>query len=171
MQPLNRHSVNTASEILNSLRAGIKKTLGQEGREGEATDGMDIALCILDLENMKMQYSGAYNPLYLFRNNDLIETKADRMPIGIFIEEKDSFTNNVIDLQKGDVFYIFSDGFQDQFGGEKGVKYRTKNYKRLLLEIHQKPMAEQREILDTTLDEWRRDLDQVDDIVILGVRI
>jgi serine phosphatase RsbU (regulator of sigma subunit) len=168
---INRHNVTKASEILNSLRTDIKKTLGQEGKEGEAKDGMDIALCIIDLENMKMQYSGAYNPLYLFRNNEFIEVKADRMPIGIYIKEKDSFTNNEIDLQKGDVFYIFSDGFQDQFGGEDGQKFKTKNYKKLLLDIHQKPMAEQREILDTTVDAWRGDWEQVDDIIIMGIRV
>jgi len=167
---VNRHNVTTASDILNSLRTDIKKTLGQEGKEGEAKDGMDIALCIVDLENMKMQYSGAYNPLYLFRGNELIEVKADRMPIGIYIKEKDSFTNNEIDLQNGDVFYIFSDGFQDQFGGEDGMKFKTKNYKKLLLDIHQKPMAEQRKILDTTVDAWRGDWEQVDDIIIMGVR-
>jgi serine phosphatase RsbU (regulator of sigma subunit) len=109
--------------------------------------------------------------LYLFRNNEFIEVKADRMPIGIYIKEKDSFTNNEIDLQKGDVFYIFSDGFQDQFGGEDGQKFKTKNYKKLLLDIHQKPMAEQREILDTTVDAWRGDWEQVDDIIIMGIRV
>ena len=168
---VNRHEITEASAILNSLRADIKKTLGQEGKEGEAKDGMDIALCIIDLEKMKMQYAGAYNPLYLFRNNELIEVKADRMPIGIYIKEKESFTNNDIDLQKDDVFYIFSDGYQDQFGGEDGQKFKTKNYKQLLLEIHQKPMAEQREILDKKIDEWRGKWEQVDDIIILGVRV
>ncbi|MBI9055432.1 MAG: SpoIIE family protein phosphatase [Bacteroidales bacterium] len=168
---VNRHEVTSANVILNNLRADIKKTLGQEGKEGEAKDGMDIALCIIDLENMKMQYSGAYNPLYLFRDNEFIEVKADRMPIGIYVKEKDSFTNNEIDLQKNDVFYIFSDGFQDQFGGEGGMKFKTKNYKKLLMDIHQKPMAEQREILDTTIDKWRGEWEQVDDIIIMGIRV
>ncbi|MDA3954033.1 MAG: SpoIIE family protein phosphatase [Bacteroidales bacterium] len=168
---VNRHEVNLASDILNSLRKDIKKTLGQEGKEGEAKDGMDIALCIIDLEKMKMQYAGAYNPLYLFRNNELIEVKADRMPIGIYVKEKESFTNNVIDLHKGDVFYISSDGYQDQFGGEDGQKFKTKNYKQFLLEIHQKPMAEQREILDKRIDEWRGDWEQIDDIIIVGIRV
>lgn len=168
---VNRHEVTSANVILNNLRRDIKKTLGQEGKEGEAKDGMDIALCVIDIENMKMQYSGAYNPLYLFRNNELMEVKADRMPIGIYIKEKESFTNNEIDLQKGDVFYIFSDGYQDQFGGEDGQKFKTKNYKQFLLEIHQKPMAEQREILDKRIDEWRGDWEQIDDIIILGIRV
>jgi serine phosphatase RsbU (regulator of sigma subunit)/ligand-binding sensor domain-containing protein len=168
---VNRHQVTSADVILNSLRTDIKKTMGQKGKEGEAKDGMDIALCIIDQEEMKMQYAGAYNPLYLFRNNELIEYKADRMPIGIYVKEKESFTNNIIDLQKGDVFYIASDGYQDQFGGEDGQKFKTKNYKELLLEIHQKPMAEQREILNKRIDEWRGRWEQVDDIIILGIRI
>ncbi len=168
---VNRHQVTSADVILNSLRTDIKKTMGQKGKEGEAKDGMDIALCIIDLEEMKMQYAGAYNPLYLYRNNELIEYKADRMPIGIYVKEKESFTNNLIDLQKGDVFYIASDGYQDQFGGEDGQKFKTKNYKELLLEIHQKPMAEQREILDKTIDEWRGEWEQVDDIIIVGIRV
>lgn len=168
---VNRHNITTASGILNNLRTDIKKTLGQEGKEGEAKDGMDIALCIVDLDNMKMQYAGAYNPLYMFRNNELVEVKADRMPIGIYIKEKDSFTNHEIELQKGDVFYIFSDGFQDQFGGKEGMKFKTKNFKQLLLTIHQKPMAEQRDILDNTIDEWRGEWEQVDDIIILGIRV
>jgi serine phosphatase RsbU (regulator of sigma subunit) len=168
---VNRHDIDSAGEILTQLRADVKKTLGQEGKEGEAKDGMDIALCIVDLENMKMQYAGAYNPMYLYRDNELLETKADRMPIGIYVKEKESFTNNDIELKKGDVFYIFSDGFQDQFGGEDGQKFKTKNFKQLLLEIHQKPMAEQREILNTTVDKWRGKWEQVDDIIILGIRV
>ncbi len=168
---VNRHDVDSAGEILTQLRADVKKTLGQEGKEGEAKDGMDIALCIVDLENMKMQYAGAYNPMYLYRNNELLETKADRMPIGIYVKEKESFTNNEIELQKGDVFYIFSDGFQDQFGGEDGQKFKTKNFKQLLLDIHQKPMAEQREILDTTIDKWRGEWEQVDDIIVMGIKV
>ena len=168
---VNRHDVTTAGAILTQLRADVKKTLGQEGKEGEAKDGMDIALCIVDFENLKMQYAGAYNPLYLCRNNELIEVKADRMPIGIYIKEKESFTNNEIDLENGDTFYLFSDGYADQFGGEDGQKFKSKNFKELLLEIHHKPMAEQREILNTTIDKWRGRWEQVDDIIILGIRV
>ncbi len=168
---VNRHEITTASAILNQLRKDVKKTLGQEGKEGEAKDGMDLALCIVDLEKKKLQFAGAYNPLYLFRNNELIEIKADRMPIGIYIKEKESFTNHEVDLQKGDVFYIFSDGYQDQFGGEDGSKFKTKNFKILLSEIHTKPMLEQREILNKTIDQWRGKWEQVDDIILMGVRV
>jgi serine phosphatase RsbU (regulator of sigma subunit) len=166
-----RTEVNSANEVLNQLRKSVKQTLGQEGKMGEAQDGMDIAMCVVDLDNMKMQYSGAYNPLYLFRNNEFLEIKADKMPIGIYLKEKESFTNHEVDLQKGDTFYIFSDGYQDQFGGEKGGKFKTKNYKQLLLDIHQKPMSEQCDILDSTIDDWRGEWDQIDDIIIVGVRV
>ncbi|HAN18172.1 MAG: hypothetical protein A2X13_07690 [Bacteroidetes bacterium GWC2_33_15] len=168
---VNKHEVIYAGDILTHLRADVKRTLSQTGKEGEAKDGMDIALCIVDLEKMKMQYAGAYNPMYMFRNNELIEYKADRMPIGIYVKERETFTNNEIDLQKGDVFYIFSDGYQDQFGGETGEKFKTKNFKEYLQQIHKKPMAEQRELLNTNIDKWRGRWEQVDDIIVLGVRI
>jgi serine phosphatase RsbU (regulator of sigma subunit) len=168
---VNKHDIRHASEILNHLRSDVKKTLSQTGKEGEAKDGMDIALVIVDLENMKMQYAGAYNPMYMYRNNELMEFKGDRNPIGIYVKEKDSFTNNEIDLQKGDVFYIFSDGYEDQFGGENGDKFKSKNFKIFLQEIHQKPMSEQRELLNTNIENWRGKWEQVDDIIVLGVRI
>jgi len=168
---VNRHDITSANAILNQLRTDVKKTLGQEGKEGEAKDGMDLALCIVDLEKLKLQYAGAYNPFYLYRNNELIEIKADRMPIGIYINEKETFSNHEIELQKGDVFYIFSDGFQDQFGGEDGSKFKTKNFKKLLLEIHQKPMEEQHKLLEETIDDWRGRWEQVDDIIVMGVRV
>ncbi|OFX20140.1 MAG: hypothetical protein A2041_10530 [Bacteroidetes bacterium GWA2_31_9b] len=168
---VNKHDVIYAGDILTHLRSDVKRTLSQTGKEGEAKDGMDIALCIVDIENMKMQYAGAYNPMFMFRNNELIEYKADRMPIGIYVKEKESFTNNEIDLQKGDVFYLFSDGYQDQFGGETGEKFKTKNFKEYLLQIHQKPMAEQRELLNANIDKWRGRWEQVDDIIILGIKI
>jgi serine phosphatase RsbU (regulator of sigma subunit) len=168
---VNKHEVKQAGDILTHLRADVKRTLSQTGKEGEAKDGMDIALCVVDLENMKLQYAGAYNPMYMFRNNELIEFKADRMPIGIYVKEKDTFTNNEIDLEKGDVFYIFSDGYQDQFGGDDGQKFKTKNFKEFLQQIHHKPMAEQRELLNTNIDKWRGKWEQVDDIIVFGVRI
>ena len=168
---VNKHNIIKANSILNSLRDDVKKTLSQTGKEGEAKDGMDIALCIVDTDNMKMQYAGAYNPLYLYRNNELIEIKADRMPIGIYIKEKESFTNHEIDIQKNDTFYIFSDGYSDQFGGPDGRKFKTKEFKKLLLSIHKKPLIEQKEILNKKIDNWKGDYDQLDDIIVLGIRL
>jgi serine phosphatase RsbU (regulator of sigma subunit) len=160
-----------ANEILNQLRYHVKTTMKQTGKEGEAKDGMDLALVVLDLSNQKIQYAGAYNPLYLIRKGELIEFKADRNPIGIYIKELDSFTNHDIEVQKGDTLYIFSDGFVDQFGGEKGHKFKSKQFKELLLSIQKNPMLEQEMILDQTIDEWRGNFEQVDDIIIVGIRI
>ncbi len=168
---VNKNHELIPAEILNQLRAAVKRTLGQTGKEGEAKDGMDIALCVLDTTTMELQYAGAYNPLYVYRNSELLEYKADKMPIGIYVREKESFTNNVIALEKGDTFYIFSDGYVDQFGGETGGKFKTKAFKELLSQIQDKTMAEQREILNTTIDNWRGKIDQIDDIIVLGVRV
>ncbi len=168
---VNKHETTQANEILNELRDEVKHTLRQTGEEGEAKDGMDIALTVLDLGNMKMQYAGAYNPLYLFRDGELIQYKADRMPIGIYVREKPTFTNHEIDIQKGDTFYVFSDGFQDQFGGEDGSKFKAKRLKDVLASIQDKPMAEQKRILDRTFDEWKGDHEQLDDVILIGVRI
>jgi len=168
---VNKQAVLRADEILNQLRESVKITLSQTGKEGEAKDGMDMALCILDFENYTMQYAGAYNPLYLYRNNELIETKADKMPISIYVKEKESFTNHELKMEVGDTYYIFSDGYVDQFGGDKGHKFKSSNMKQLLLEIHSKPMDEQKEVLNNTFESWKGHEDQVDDILVMGFRI
>ena len=160
-----------ANLTLNSLRSNVKKMLKQRGEKDEAKDGMDISLCVLDLENDVLQFAGAYNPLYLIRNGELIVYKADKMPIGIHIFEKESFTNHEIQLQKGDTFYIFSDGYVDQFGGEKGRKFMVKPFKELLLEIQDKSMDEQKAILDDVLTHWMKGFNQIDDILVIGFRI
>jgi len=160
-----------AHVILNKLRNSVKTTLDQTGKADEAKDGMDIALTIIDFDAMELQYAGAYNPLYFYRDGELIEKKADKMPIGIYIKEKDSFTKHAIPIQKGDTFYIFSDGYVDQFGGEKKRKFMAKPFKKMLGEIQDKSMNEQKEILHKTLENWRGPNDQVDDIIVVGVRI
>ncbi len=159
-----------AGRILDNLRANVKETLSQS-EKGSAKEGMDIALCIYDREKMTMQYAGAFNPLYLVRNGELTEYKADTMPIGIHIVQETNFKNHTIKVEAGDCFYIFSDGFQDQFGGGEGKKFLSKSMKQMFLEIHGQPMQKQREIVHKTLQEWMNGFDQVDDIVVLGVRI
>jgi len=133
-----------ANNILEELRNKLISSLHQTGKEGEAQDGMDIAFCILTLDTNLLQYSGAYNPLYLVRNNNLIETKADKMPIGIYHLGKKYFTNHEIQLQKDDCIYIFSDGYVDQFGGPKGKKFKNRQFKEVLKEISDKTMGEQK---------------------------
>ena len=160
-----------ANKILNMLRTKIMNSLHQTGKEGEAADGMDIAFCVLDKDNHKLQFSGAYNPLFIFQDGELTEYKADRMPIGIYYGEENSFTNYQIKVSKGNTVYLFSDGFLDQFGGPDGTKYKKANLKKLLTDIYYRPMAEQRNILESELINWKGTTDQIDDITILGVRI
>jgi serine phosphatase RsbU (regulator of sigma subunit) len=160
-----------ANTVLNLLREKIKTSLHQTGKQGEATDGMDVAFCILHKDRKKLEFSGAYNSLLIFQDGELREFRADRMPIGIYYGEKETFTNYEIKVQKGDTIYIFSDGFADQFGGPKGSKYMKYNLKRLLSEIYQRPMSEQKSILENEFEKWKGSSDQIDDVTILGVRI
>ncbi len=160
-----------AHTILNQLRENVKKSLHQTGKEGEAKDGMDIAFCVVDLEINKLQYAGAHNPLLIVRNNEIVQYRADDMPIGIFYNEKESFTNHVIDIEPNDRFYIFSDGYPDQFGGERGRKFMIKRFKQMLIEIHQLPMNEQEKILDTRFKEWKNGTRQIDDVLVMGFEV
>jgi serine phosphatase RsbU (regulator of sigma subunit) len=160
-----------ANTVLNLLREKIKTSLHQTGKQGEANDGMDVAFCMLHKNKKILEFSGAYNPLFIFHKGEFREYRADRMPIGIYYGEKESFTNYEINVQKGDTIYIFSDGFADQFGGTKGSKYMKYNLKKLLLEICHKPMAEQKSILEYEFEKWKGSSNQIDDVTIMGVRI
>jgi len=168
---VNKEGIMQPAQILNMLRDFIKLTLSQTGKKDEQKDGMDISLCMLDTENMKLEWAGAYNPLVLIRDNEIIEYKADKMPVAIHITDHQPFTNHEIDLQPNDRFYMYSDGFPDQFGGADGRKFMSKRFKQLLLDIHQKPMEEQKQILYNEHLAWRGDTEQIDDIVVFGVRV
>lgn len=139
-----------------------------EKSDEEVKDGMDIALCSID--GKKLQYAGAHNPLWIIRDGQLLETKADKQPIGEFDNKKD-YTSHSYNLQKGDSIFIFSDGYVDQFGGEKGKKFRAKAFRELLLSIHDKSMSEQKVILDETFENWKGNLEQIDDVCVIGVRV
>jgi serine phosphatase RsbU (regulator of sigma subunit) len=167
----NNKDVNTAAEALNHLRHNVITSLNREGSVTDTKDGMDISLCVFDFKNMMMQFAGAYNPLYMIRQGELAVIKADRMPIGIHERDSSPFTNMEFSIHKGDVFYILSDGYIDQFGGQEGKKFMTKQFKDLIQKIHDKPMLEQKEILWQTILEWRGEIEQVDDIIIIGVRV
>src|SRR6056297_2012058 len=168
---VNKNPEIHANEILNELRTHIISSLRQTGSICESRDGLDIALCILNHEKKLLEYAGANNPLYLIRNGKLNEIKADRMPIGIHRKAKESFYNHEVTLHKDDLIYIFSDGFIDQFGGKDGRKYLTGNFKKLLIENHQKPLSEQRQILEKTFEEWKGERKQLDDILVIGFKI
>ncbi|RLD53885.1 MAG: hypothetical protein DRJ01_18775, partial [Bacteroidetes bacterium] len=168
--------------ILRKLRKEIIKALKQTGEVGTQKDGMDMAIISINHETNVVQFSGANNPLYILTNRELTdlsplegfenfyEIKPDKMPIAIY-EKMDNFTAHEIQLEKGDVLYMFSDGYADQFGGAKGKKFKYKPFKRLLSENRDKPMKEQKELLDKAFESWRGDLEQIDDVVVLGVKI
>lgn len=161
----------TAGDILNQLRDQIIRFLHQTGKTGESQDGTDISLFILDLENKKLEFAGANNPLIIIRDPEIIEIKGDKMPIGIHDRADVPFTNHVVELKDNDVIYTLSDGYQDQSGGPEGNKFMIKRLKALLLEIHTKPMPEQKEILEKELLEWQGSFGRVDDIIIMGVKV
>ncbi|MDA3780382.1 MAG: tetratricopeptide repeat protein [Bacteroidales bacterium] len=169
---INKDNASQANKILELLRDKVIETLHQTYGILGSKDGMDIAICIIDKKNSSIQYAGAHNPLYLIRDNELLEFKADKMPIGIHaIKAVKTFTNNKIKIQKGDMLYLFSDGYADQFGGEKGMKFRQTPFKNLLLKIHKEKPEEQKLILTNTLNEWQGDYKQIDDIMILGIQL
>jgi serine phosphatase RsbU (regulator of sigma subunit) len=160
-----------ASEILEKLRLKVKSSLKQTGRDSESKDGMDIAICVINQEEQIMQYAGAHNPLYHIRNGQLNVIKATRNPIGVFFKEF-PFENHKIELKEGDQFYIFSDGYVDQFGGENRKKFSSKRFKNLILDIHDKDMNAQKETLDKTIEEWKKcTSEQIDDILVVGFKI
>ena len=185
------HLDNTG-EILNRLRKKIKKSLKQN--ENNSKDGMDIALYIINRENLELQFSGAYNPLYIIRNNknidnseyeennnikiynkinyeySIFELKADRQPISSHISET-NFSTQYFQLKKDDRLYIFSDGYADQFGGENCEKLKTKPFRNLLLSISNLNMQQQKEYLLNFFQKWKNDCRQTDDVLIIGVKV
>ncbi|NJK85684.1 MAG: SpoIIE family protein phosphatase [Bacteroidales bacterium] len=168
---VNTAEFDCADQILNELKERIMNSLHQRDEESKSKDGMDIALCIIDLENLEMQFSGAYNPVYIMTNNNLEVLRGDRMPIGFHYKEDCYFTCHHYSLKKGDTIYLFSDGYCDQFGGENHNKFMTKRFNHLLLDINQYPLPKQKEWLENTMREWMDDKDQVDDITVLGIKI
>jgi serine phosphatase RsbU (regulator of sigma subunit) len=168
---VSKHTEISANQLLNELRKQVIISLHQTGREGENQDGMDVALYIIDNAEMKLEYSGANNSLLIYRGEEFIELKADKMPIGIHRMADNSFTNYNFDLKKGDMIYGFSDGYPDQFGGPNGKKFMIKNLKAILQTINLLPMPEQKTILEKHMDDWMIGTHQIDDILVMGVRI
>ncbi len=160
--------------ILSELRDRVKDTLKQTGSEGESKDGMDMALISVERETLKMEFCGANNPLWIFRtengNTELIELDPDKRPVGYFRGLGIPFTNKEFQLKPGDSVYLFTDGYADQFGGPKGKKFKYKQLQGLLAVIGEEPMKEQHRILSETFDKWKGNLEQVDDVCIIGLR-
>lgn len=156
--------------LLNRLRKKVKSALHQSDFETGQNDGMDIGLCVINKDEKTLEYAGAFISLILIRNNEIVKIKGDRQPAAIYVQEKD-FTLQKVDLQEGDIFYLFSDGFADQIGGENKKKYMAANLHALLLENHTKPMEEQKELLQSNFNKWCNGSEQVDDVVVMGFRV
>lgn len=168
---LNVENETKPSEILRILDEGVTATLRQTKNES-VKDGMDLAMVTIDVKNRRVQYSGAFNPLILVRKGDIQKFKADRIPIGgHIIEAKKSFTNQEFVYEDGDVIYIFSDGYADQFGGPKGGKYMSGRFVKYLQSIADRPVEQQYDLLDREIAEWMGDEAQVDDILVIGIKL
>ena len=163
----------SAAVALDKLAYRVRESLHQtdKAREDSNVDGMDIAFCILNPEAGVLQFAGANNHLYLVRNGEMEVIRADKQDIASKYENPHPFTNHFVDVQDGDVIYLFSDGFPDQFGGSVRKKYKYGKFKRLLLDIHKEPMHKQKELLCTELDSWMGDHEQIDDVLVMGIRI
>ena len=168
---INEKNIIRPDLILNNVRDEIIKALNPEGAEVESKDGMDAALCSFDLGNMELEFALAYNPLWLIRNGALTEYRPDKMPVGLHFEKEVPFTLHKLALQKGDIIYTFTDGYADQFGGAKGKKFKYKQLGELLLKNSSRSMKEQKDELEKRFNDWKGSLEQVDDVLIIGVRI
>jgi serine phosphatase RsbU (regulator of sigma subunit) len=168
----NIEGLSRPSDILNRLNEDFHEIF-KDVDNVVLRDGMDVAFCSIDKKDMILEYAGAFNPLYLIRDNKIMEVKGDRFAIGLdetnFKDQ--TFKNHIIPIQKDDIIYIFSDGFSDQFGGPDGKKYKYRRFRHLLLNLHQLPMEKQHEILENNVMEWRGEQEQVDDILVIGIKV
>ncbi len=183
---VNRREIICAAEALNVLRDEIKQTMSQTNELRDQLDGMDIAFCALNLNNLEINFAGANNSLWIFRNDaitfnetlsdgivknfNFIEIPADKMPVGIFLKEK-SFTKHSFQLEKNDIFYLFSDGFHSQLNKESSLPLTKRIFRKILSEIYTLPVSKQQEILEKKFNEWKKDKEQTDDILIIGVKV
>lgn len=166
---INEKGITSSAQILNHLRERVMQTLQQTGADGESKDGMDIALCVIG-EN-SIEFSGANNPLYVVRNNELKEYKSDKQPIGVHAGNEKPFSGHQIDVQKGDMLYIFSDGYVDQFGGPDGKKFMSRRFRELLISVSKMAVNQQKNMLNDTIENWRQGGRQIDDILVIGVKM
>ncbi len=166
----------TPSIIMDRMSEGVIRTLHAKGGGVDSSlqtkDGMDMSLCILDHDTLELNYAGAFNPLYLVRSGKITSYKADKFPVGYRGDDQIKlFTNKSVQLQKGDTFYLFSDGYADQFGGPEGKKFMVGNFRHLLEHASRLPIEKQKDFLNEKHESWRGTLEQVDDILIIGISI
>jgi PAS domain S-box-containing protein len=170
---INEHGHTKPCDILSELSQGVYITLRQSPGDLTVKDGIDIAVVCIDYEKLTMEYAGAYNPVYMVRNNTLTKIPGDRRPVGIHngnVAQK--FTNREMQMRKNDIIYLLSDGYADQFGGPNKKKFKSMQLQQLLLSVQQKTMSEQKKILDETIEKWKgADEEQIDDILVIGIRL
>ena len=176
-QIIREQKIVKPENVLNHMRRNVINSLHQGDYVGTTKDGMDMALCVIDLNTLVMNYAGAFNPAVIVSGNEAVELKANRMPVGYHLEMGD-FTAQAVQVKKGDCVYLFTDGFQDQIGGPESRKFMRKNLRELLVSNHQKTFAEQKLILENTLETWQSNsgiadtrIEQMDDILVLGFKI
>jgi serine phosphatase RsbU (regulator of sigma subunit) len=169
-------NIKTPGELLDCTKELVidqfEKSLDVDGLKKERVikDGMDISLCLINKEAKTMFWAGANNPIWIIREGELIEIKGDKQPVGQF-DPSTKFTTHEIEIQKGDRFYLFSDGYADQFGGEKGKKFKTSSLKKMILSIHLEPIKVQYQLLNDHFDKWKYDYEQLDDVCIIGFQV
>lgn len=168
---VNKRNIIKANEILDELRKEVIRSLKQTGIDAKSKDGMDLSLVVIDKTKPTLQFAGAQNSLYLVRNCELIEYKADKMPVAIHHRMDEPFTLHEIPVQSNDMIYFCSDGFQDQFGGNDGKKFMVKKMKEAFVEISAKPLSEQYKTLETKFNHWKGEREQVDDVLVMGMKI
>ncbi|PKP10537.1 MAG: hypothetical protein CVU09_06350 [Bacteroidetes bacterium HGW-Bacteroidetes-4] len=170
---VNKNDITHAQLILEQLRERVISSLHQDISQNMeySRDGMDIAVCILDIVDNSLEFAGANNPIYIVRNKELIEFKADKIPIGIHEFCNEPFTSHRIDVLQGDNIYMFSDGYADQFGGIKGKKLKYNNFKKILLEVNELPIEEREQILNKKFVDWMGQQEQIDDVLVLGFTV
>jgi serine phosphatase RsbU (regulator of sigma subunit) len=160
-----------AASILKQLHQAVRKALKQDRDSYESKDGMDLALAVLDTTNNTLQYSGAKRSLYYFIQNQFSEVKADKQSIGgVEMQDNYEFTNHNFELKKGDTFYLFTDGYVDQFGGPNGKKFSSKRLKETLETLQDLSLQDQGKRLNEVIETWKSELEQVDDILVIGIR-
>ena len=167
---INEDNIETPSGILAVMNRGLEKTFSREKNIGTIIrDGMDIGLCVIDRKRKKIEYAGAFFPLYLIREDSLIEVNADKIIIGMNPDGQ-SYIDHEIDLLENDIFYLFSDGYVDQFGGDENKKFMYRRFRYLLLTIHNFPVNDQKSILEENIKTWMGNNEQVDDMMVIGFR-
>ena len=165
------HSTSQPGQIVDELNGFVAETLNKTREDNDVRDGMDLSLIAIDYDKLELEYAGAYNPIYIVRNKEFIILPADKFAIGSFDPGSKNYNNQVFQLEKGDQIYLFSDGYADQFGGNKGKKFLYKTFREELLRVHEMEPNQQRKELNKTIVDWQGDYSQVDDILVIGIRI